>query len=177
MITSARGLGHLLDAEATVSFATVADLLRLATRCRSRKLIVDWCEALADELDWFEENAPTQNICARMSLQHNLNLRRPAASLLQKLASAPDCLHRREDLVDAIDTTPGALKVYVWEIRNSFEAAGLDDPLETVWGEGYILTAVGAASVKRASRRILKADQANSVGNSSKTALLQAVET
>ena len=154
MITTPRRLGHLLEAKGTISFAVVADVLRNATRLRSRKSIADFCAALADELD---RNDATQEVSERARLRRNLNLSRAAASLLQTLASAPTRMHRHDDLTDTMATTRGALKVYVCEIRRSFEAAGLDNAVETVWGEGYILTVEGAALIGCAPQRILKA--------------------
>ncbi len=147
-------LVDFLAVEGSVSFRDVADLLRLCSRFRSRKSIADWCETLADELDRLEQEGSTQDMIFRANLQRNLNIGRSAAALLQQLARAPSHLHPRDELIEGIQTTSGALKVYICQIRASFDALGLADPLTNIWGEGYILSEDAALFVHRAARRM-----------------------
>lgn len=151
-------LDHLLDDDGSVSFTAIADLLRLASQFRSRKSIADWCETLADELDRFDDDGP-DGATAIEILQQNLGVRLPVARLLWWLAAAPNRIHSSKELGAAIGTTPATIKVYVCLVRNSFEGLGLENPLRTVWGQGYSLTDAAAGFLKTSSCRIRKSER------------------
>lgn len=154
-MTAPRHLGRLFETEHALSYAKLAGLLRRAAGLRSRDAIAEWCGMIADELDLLCTAEGHDEISMRALLRRNLKLSRPAANLLLKLAAVPEQLHKRKELSEAVGTTPGALKVYVCEIRTGFNARGVRDSLRTVWGEGYILNADGAAFVAHASRKLL----------------------
>ena len=69
--------------------------------------------------------------------------------LLLELMEKPGRVSSHEHLIRALESTRGALKVYICDLRKGLEAMGLDDPIQTIWGVGYCLSKADAARIQQ----------------------------
>lgn len=137
---------------AELELIRLAHRLRLAAASRSGRAMSSACDDAARMLE-------SLAICAPVKLRDPGEIEairkwlavrnKGSILLLLELLEAPGNILRHRDLLHALDSTRGALKVYVCELRKALETRGAGDPIQTIWGVGYCVPAVDAVRIRK----------------------------